>query len=141
MIFSGMNSSKDPSFFKTFPDGPRGMTGIEACMVGMHMSDDYGIWCNYSQLQRDFQNLYYTGILKSKLGEKEYHSYSWDKYEKDDPSFLFELIPRIARKEGELGTALGLGTGYLLERWGIPEEEWILICEGTVVESFTWQDG
>jgi aldehyde:ferredoxin oxidoreductase len=30
----------------------------------------------------------------------------------------------MAAKEGELGLVLGLGTGYLLERWGIPEEEW-----------------
>ena len=43
---------------------------------------------------------------------------------KGDPTFLFELLPRIADKDGELATALGLGTGYLLERWGIPEQEW-----------------
>jgi aldehyde:ferredoxin oxidoreductase len=119
---AGLNFGR--SFFKTFPDGPRGMTNMEACMVGMYMSDDYGIWCNYSQLQRDFQKLYYHGTIKSKLGEKEFKSYSWDKYEKGDPSFLFELLPKIALKEGELGTVLGLGTGYLLERWSIPEEEW-----------------
>ena len=111
-------------FFKPPPEGPKGQAAIEACMVGMSLADDLGIWCNYGQLQRDFVRLYYNGTIKSKLDEKEFKSYSWDKYEKDDPSFLFELIPRIARKEGELGTALGLGTGYLLERWGIPEEEW-----------------
>jgi aldehyde:ferredoxin oxidoreductase len=118
----GLNFGR--AFFKTFPDGLRGETAIEACMVGMHMSDDYGIWCNYSQLQRDFQKLYYEGIIKSKLEEKEFKSYSWDKYEKGDPSFLFELLPRIALKEGELGTALGLGTGSLLERWFLSEEDW-----------------
>jgi aldehyde:ferredoxin oxidoreductase len=118
----GLNFGR--SFFRNFPDGPRGQTGIEACMVGMHMSDDYGIWCNYSQLQRDFQRLYYDGIIKNKLGEKEFMSYSWDKYEKGDPSFLFELLPRIAMKEGELGTVLGLGTGYMLEKWGLSEEDW-----------------
>jgi len=111
-------------FFKTFPDGPRGQTAIEACMVGMHLADDLGIWCNYSQLQRDFQKLYYSGMIESKLGEKEFKGYSWNKYEKGDPSFLFELLPRVAQKEGELGTALGLGSGYLLERWSIPEEDW-----------------
>lgn len=111
-------------FFKNFPDGPRGQTAIESCMVGMHMTDDLGIWCNYSQLQRDFQKLYYNGTLKAKVGEKEFSRYSWEKYEKGDPSFLFELLPRIANQEGELGLALGLGTGYLLERWGIPEEDW-----------------
>jgi aldehyde:ferredoxin oxidoreductase len=118
----GLNSGK--YFFKSFPDGALGETAIEACMVGMHLSDDLGIWCNYAQMQRDFIKIYYEGIIKSKIGEAEFKSYSWDKYEKGDPTFLFELLPRIANKEGELGTALGLGTGYMLERWGIPEAEW-----------------
>jgi len=112
------------SFFKSFPDGPQGKAGLEACMVGMHLADDLGIWCNYMQLQRDFQKLYYSGVIEGKLGSKEYQSYNWQKYEQGDPSFLFELLPRIARKDGELATALGLGTGYLLERWGLSEEEW-----------------
>ena len=28
-------------------------------------------------------------------------------------------------KQGELATALGLGTGHILERWAIPEQEWL----------------
>jgi len=113
------------AFFKTFPDGPKGQTAIEACMVGMHLADDLGVWENYGQMQRDFQALYYNGIFSRKVPEKEFKSYSWDKYEQGDPAFLFELLPRIANKDGELATALGLGTGYLLERWGIPEQEWL----------------
>lgn len=112
------------SFFKTFPDGPKGETAIEACMVGMHLADDLGLWENYGQLQRDFQALYYNGVFKDKVPEKEFKSYSWDKYEQGDPAFLFELLPRMANKDGELATALGLGTGYLLERWSIPEGSW-----------------
>lgn len=113
------------AFFKKFPDGPKGQTAIEACMVGMHLADDLGVWENYGQMQRDFQRLYYSGTLASKLDEKEFKSYSWDKYEKGDPAFLMELLPRIANKEGELATALGLGTGHLLQRWNIPEQEWM----------------
>jgi aldehyde:ferredoxin oxidoreductase len=120
---AGLNFGR--TFFKAFPDGPKGMTSLEACMVGMHLADDLGVWCNYGQLQRDFKRLYYDGTIRKKLGEKEFKSYSWDKFEKGDPSFLFELFPRIANKEGELGTVLGLGTGYLLDRWSIPEETWI----------------
>ena len=119
---TGLNFGR--SFFTKFPDGERGMTNMEACMVGMHLADDLGVWCNYGQLQRDFQKLYYAGIIKKKLGEKEFKSYSWNKYEKGDPSFLFELFPKIASKEDELGTVLGLGTGYLLDRWSIAEETW-----------------
>ena len=83
----GLNFGR--SFFKTFPDGPRGETVIESCMVGMHIADDLGLWCNYGQIQRDFMKLYYTGKIKEKLDEKEFKSYSWDKYEKGDPTFLF----------------------------------------------------
>jgi aldehyde:ferredoxin oxidoreductase len=113
------------AFFRTFPDGLKGPTAIEACMIGMHLADDFGIWDNYGQLQRDFQRLYYSGIFSGKVPDKEFKDYSWDKYEQGDPAFLFELLPKIANKEGELATALGLGTGYLLERWGIPEQEWL----------------
>jgi aldehyde:ferredoxin oxidoreductase len=118
----GLNFGR--SFFKKFPDGARGQTNVEACMVGMHIADDYGIWCNYGQLQRDFKRIYYDGTIKEKLGEKEFKSYSWDKYEKGDPAFLFEILPRIAMKEGELGTVLGLGTGYMLDKWSLSEEVW-----------------
>jgi len=111
-------------FFKNFPDGPQGKTSIEACMVGMHLADDLGIWDNYGQLQRDFKKCYTEGIIQSKVGEKEFQRYSWDKFEKGDPAFLFELLPRIAGREGELATALGLGTGYMLDRWGIAEADW-----------------
>lgn len=112
------------TFFKTFPDGPKGQTSIEACMVGMHLADDLGIWNNYGLLQRDFQKLYYDGTFKSKIGKAEYTSYSWDKFEKGDPAFLFELLPRIAEKDGELATTLGMGTGYMIDRWGLSEDNW-----------------
>jgi len=106
------------SFFKEFPDGPKGETAIEACMVGMHLADDLGIWDNYGQLQRDFQELYYNGMFRRTLDEKEFKSYSWEKYEKGDPSFLLELLPRIANREGELATALGSGTASPLRERG-----------------------
>jgi len=112
------------NFFRTLPGGLKGPAGLEACMVGMHLADDLGLWCNYGLLQRSFIKLYYGGVIQKMLGAREFGSYSWDTYEKGDPSFLFELLPRIAGKEGELGTALGLGAGYLLQRWNLSEEEW-----------------
>ncbi len=41
----GLNFGR--AFFKSFPDGNRGQTAIEACMVGMHLADDLGLWNNY----------------------------------------------------------------------------------------------
>lgn len=111
-------------FFKSFPDGPKGQTAIEACMVGMSLADDLGVWDNYGQLQRDFKQLYYSGVLKTKIGSDEFGSFAWDSYEKGDPSFLFDILTRIAYQRGELATSMGLGTGHHLERWGITEKEW-----------------
>lgn len=112
------------SFFKHLSGGHTGTAALEACMVGMHMADDLGVWCNYGQLQRDLIKLYYDGTLKAKLGSEEYASLPWDKYESGDPAFLFEILPRIAMRQGELGNSLGLGTGGLLAHWSIPEEAW-----------------
>ena len=112
------------AFFKKLPDGPKGQAALEACMIGMHLADDLGLWCNYSQLQRDLQKLYYDAILKTKLGTNEFASIPWDKYENGDPSFLFDIIPRIAKRKGELGQVLSQGTGGLFSHWSIPEESW-----------------
>lgn len=111
-------------FFESLPDDPSSQTSIEACMVGMHFADDLGLWDNYGQLQRDFQKCCREGIFRSKVSKQDFQSYSWDKLEKGDPAFLFELLPRIANREGELATALGLGTGGMLEQWGISEAAW-----------------
>ncbi|MGE5508392.1 MAG: aldehyde ferredoxin oxidoreductase [Chitinophagales bacterium] len=108
--------------FKSFPDGPNGMTALEAAALGSHLLDDYGIWCNYAQLYRDLQYAYYNGYIKKNVPEAEYKSIPWDKYEKGDPEFLFEFTRRIAYKIGEFGTAMGEGAGRLAERWHFPEE-------------------
>lgn len=118
----GLNFGR--AFFKKIPSGPNSLAGIEMCMVGMHLSDDLGLWCNYGQLQRDFIKLYHDGTIKQKIGEGEFKELPWEKYEQSDPGFLLSLIPRIAYKQGELGLALGLGTGYLLDRWGLKEADW-----------------
>jgi len=119
---AGLNFGR--AFFKDLPGGPKGQISLEACMVGMHLADDLGVWCNYGQLQRDFIRLYHSGEIKKRLGAQEYASYNWAKYDKGDPAFLFELIPRIAAKDGELATVLGLGTGGLIERWSLSETAW-----------------
>jgi aldehyde:ferredoxin oxidoreductase len=113
------------SFFRKLSGGMKSQAAIEACLVGMHLADDLGLWCNYGQLQRDFQKLYYDGILKDKLGSKEYAAIAWDKYEAGDPAFLFDIVPRIAMGRGELGQVLGQGTAGLFGQWAIPEQTWL----------------
>ena len=82
------------------------------------------MWCNYGQLQRDLMKLYYDGLLKTRLGSAEYASIPWDKYEAGDPAFLFDILPRIGERRGELGQVLSQGTGGLFTHWSIPESDW-----------------
>ncbi|MGE5509578.1 MAG: aldehyde ferredoxin oxidoreductase [Chitinophagales bacterium] len=104
-------------WFKSFPDGAQGLTSIEANIVGKHMADDYGIWCNYGQLQRDFKWAYYSGLMKQRVPEKEWKEIDWAAYEKGDPAFLMDIYKRIAFKIGEIGQAFGEGSGRWIERW------------------------
>ncbi len=112
------------SFFKHISGGRKSQTSLEACMVGMHLADDLGLWCNYGQLQRDLIKLYYDGLLKTKIGAEEYASIPWDKFENGDPAFLFDIIPRIAQRKGELGQVLSQGSSGVFSAWSIPEEAW-----------------
>ena len=93
-------------------------------MVGMHLADDLGVWSNYGQLQRDFQKLYEGGYFKAKLGSQEYASIPWDKYESADPAFLLDIIPRIAKRQGEFGQVLSQGPGGIFSQWSVPETDW-----------------
>lgn len=110
------------SFFKSFPDGPRGEAGIEASVFGKHLADDLGVWSHYGQLQRDFRWAYYSGVMRANLPAKEYAAIPWEKYEQGDPAFLAEIYRRIALRQGELGEAFGEGTGRLATRWKFPPE-------------------
>jgi aldehyde:ferredoxin oxidoreductase len=109
-------------FFSSFPDGPRGQTSIEAAVLGKHLADDLGVWCNYGLFQREFRWAYSRGIIKARLSQKEYDSIPWDKLEKGDPEFLKDVYRRVAFREGELGEAFGEGSGRLAARWQFPEE-------------------
>jgi aldehyde:ferredoxin oxidoreductase len=111
-------------FFPSMPGGPKGQAVLEACMLGMNMADDMGIWSNYGQMQRDFIKLERDGVLKAKLGAKEYASIPWDLWRAGDPAFLLDIAPRIGERRGELGFILGEGCGGAFERWGVSEASW-----------------
>jgi aldehyde:ferredoxin oxidoreductase len=104
-----------------------GKTKDEATVIGRamgsHIADDYGVWCNYGQIGRDFQWTLKNGYLKKALSSSEYASLPLDKLEKGDISFFQDFYRRIAFKEGELAT-LGEGAWYLAEKWGMGEDYW-----------------
>ncbi len=96
----------------------------KAAFVGLEYMDDLGVWENYGQLYRDFKVLFQDGDWQKKLGADEYKSIPWDKVETGDPEFIKNVVPRIAYKQGEFGTLLGMGTMSMLEAMGISEERW-----------------
>lgn len=91
--------------------------------LGAQLADDYGVWCNYGLIGKDFKHAYDTGILKTVLPKEEYDSIPWDLLENGDPAFLKDFYRRIAFKEGELSN-LGLGTYWIAQRWNYGDDFW-----------------
>ncbi len=102
----------------SFPDGSRGMTSIEAKVLGKHLVDDLGVWCNYGSIGREFKYAYEKGLIKKYVPEAEYKTIPFDLWEKGDPAFLIDFYKRIAFRQGEFGEAMGEGTARLAKRWG-----------------------
>lgn len=91
--------------------------------LGSQLADDYGVWCNYGSIGRDFQYAYESGILKNVLPEEEYNSIPWNLLEAGDPAFLKEFYRRITFKEGEF-SHLGDGTYHIAKRWNFGADYW-----------------
>jgi aldehyde:ferredoxin oxidoreductase len=91
--------------------------------LGAQLADDYGVWCNYGLIGKDFKYAYDNGILKNVLPKEEYDSIPWDLLEKGDPAFLKDFYRRIAFKEGEFSN-LGLGTYWIAKRWNYGQDFW-----------------
>lgn len=106
VMFNGMSDDKSK----------QGEGDLIGKALGASLADDYGMWCNYGQLGRDFEYAYKNGIIKKVLPKDEYDSIPWDKLEKKDPTFLFEFYKRLAFKEGEL-SHLGDGHYWVAKRW------------------------
>ncbi len=98
------------------------LEGMEAAVLGKHMTDDLGLWDNYCLIYKLLRSLYEKGVLKEKLSEEEYKSIPWDKYENNNPEFIRDFCQRVAYKTGEFGEAMAEGSARLIERWDVPEE-------------------
>ena len=91
--------------------------------IGAQLADDYGVWCNYAQIGRDFKYVYEKGILKKVLPKEEYDSIPWNKLEAGDPTFLFEFYRRVALKIGEL-SHIADGSYWIAQRWNLGQDYW-----------------
>lgn len=59
-----------------FPNGPKDFEDkddgrVIGNLVGLNLFDDYGLWCNYGQLHRDFIYCYSKGVFKRVLPAEE----------------------------------------------------------------------
>ncbi len=104
-------------------EGEEGEGTMMSKAVGAQLADDYGVWCNYSQIGRDFKYAHESGILKKVLPQEEYDSIPWDLLEKGDPEFLVDFYRRITFKEGEL-SRLGEGAYWVAKAWNFGDDYW-----------------
>ncbi|AFL99625.1 MULTISPECIES: aldehyde ferredoxin oxidoreductase [Desulfitobacterium] len=90
-------------------------------VTGARAVDEYGLWDNYGNIQKDFAYCYKKGILKEKLPKEEYDSIPWELLESGDPRWIWEIVKRVASNKGEIAT-IGMGTYLMVEKWGLGKE-------------------
>nr|WP_283093087.1 aldehyde ferredoxin oxidoreductase [Citrobacter amalonaticus] len=111
-----------------FPNGPKDFEDkddgrVIGNLIGLNLFDDYGIWCNYGQLHRDFTYCYSKGVFKRVLPADEYAQIRWDQLEAGDPNFIKDFYYRLAHRVGEL-SHLADGSYAIAERWQLGDEYW-----------------
>lgn len=94
---------------------------LMACALGAQVTNDLGVWCQYSQLPKDFEYAYTSGILKKVLPAEEYREIRFDLLEAGDIRFLIDFYTRIAFQKGEF-CRLGDGIVTIAKRWNFGEE-------------------
>lgn len=87
---------------------------------GSRVLDDYGLWCNYGSIGREFTYCYNKGLIKEHLSEEEWNSIPWDLMKDGDPRWLDFIIGAIATKKGEI-SRFGEGTLGLMAAWGLDD--------------------
>ncbi|MDY0242062.1 MAG: aldehyde ferredoxin oxidoreductase [Rhodospirillaceae bacterium] len=111
-----------------FPKGPKdfddkGDGRVIGNMVGLYHFDDYGLWCNYGQLHKDFTYCYKNNVFQRVLPEEEYKSIPWHLLEAGDPAFIQDFYHRLAYRIGEI-SHLSDGSFVIAERWKLGEKYW-----------------
>lgn len=108
-----------PDGIKDFVD--KGDASIVINGAGSRAVDEYGLWDNYGNIQRDFNYCYKQGILKEKLSAEEWNSIPWNLMEEGDPRWAVEIVKRISENKGEI-SKLGLGTLEMVKAWDLGQE-------------------
>lgn len=111
-----------------FPNGPKDFDEkddgrVIGNLVGLNLFDDYGLWCNYGQLHRDFIYCYKHDVFKRVLPKEEYDEIPWALLEAGDPNFIKDFYHRLAYRIGEF-SHLSDGSLAIAERWQLGDEYW-----------------
>ncbi len=94
---------------------------LMARALGAQITNDLGIWCNYSQLPKDFAYAYKKGVLKRVLPAEEYKDIRFDLLEAKDIRFLIDFYERIAYQKGEF-CHIADGISAVSKRWEFGED-------------------
>jgi aldehyde:ferredoxin oxidoreductase len=113
------NTCNGNSFGRSFFTSIRSRTeeAIVASQLGSALADDYGVWGDYGLITNEFKYAYANGIFEERLDPDEYESIPWDMLDAGDPSFVKDIMRRIAFKEGQLGQILADGGALMAQRW------------------------
>jgi aldehyde:ferredoxin oxidoreductase len=120
---SGLGSPSSIMIFGAKDQFEKGDNTMIPKALGSQLADDYGVWCNYGNIARDFSYAYTSGIIKKVLPKEEYDSIPWDLLEAGDPAFLIDFYKRVALKIGEF-SHIGDGTYWIAKRWNFGEDFW-----------------
>ncbi|WP_165053719.1 MULTISPECIES: aldehyde ferredoxin oxidoreductase [unclassified Adlercreutzia] len=97
--------------------------------------DDLGMWCNYAQLYRDIAHCYASGVFERVLPPEEYNRFDWDKFKRNDPSLMAELLPFIARNDSEIAY-VAHGPATWCERWD--DMQWFNTSASSLISPRGW---
>lgn len=116
-------SSPAGAMLNGFSDGDdKGLVALITKCLGSRLADDYGVWSNYGQLNRDFKYAFSSGKIKEVLPEAEYNSINWKLMESGDPGWMLELYNNYIA-DGEFAHILD-GPYWLDQRWNLGAEYW-----------------
>lgn len=93
------------------------------------------MWCNYAQIYRDIAHCVSKGIFKKVLPEAEYNMFDWQKFEKNDPTIMVELLKHIAQNDNEM-SYLGHGPLVWCPRWD--DMEWFDTTASCLINYRGW---
>lgn len=97
--------------------------------------DDLGLWCNYAQLYRDIARCVSHGTFQKVLPPEEYALFDWDKFKRNDPTIMVEILHHIAQGNNEMAY-IAHGPIVWCPRWD--DMEWFDTAASCLINYRGW---